>query len=90
MNKKVNIDPTANLSIQKFIGSPADPLNDGNYHQSIYYDSEFLMYPYKKMIGLILPYEIIEESETEFKLLSTVIDPFFDPDLYKSSIDNKL
>ncbi len=90
MKKKISIDPCGELRVQKYIGSPSDPLNDGNYHISIYYDSEFLMYPYKKMVGLIIPYEITDETDTEFNLLSTVIDPFFDPDLYKSSIDNKL
>lgn len=90
MKKKIMIDPVSTLKIQKYQGSSDDPLNDGNYHMSVYYDSEFLLYPYKNMVGLILPYELIQETDTEFEFLSTVIDPFFDADLYKMSIDNKL
>lgn len=90
MKKKIMIYPVGNLRIQKYVGSSENPLNDGNYHMSVYYDSEFLMYPYKKMVGLILPYELIDETDTEFHFLTTVIDPFFDADLYKMSTDNKL
>ncbi len=90
MKKKVMIDPVSDLRIQKYQGDPNDPMNDGNYHISVYYDSEFLVYPYKKMVGIILPYDLIEETDKEFHFLSTVIDPFFDADLYKMSIDNKL
>jgi len=89
MKKKIIIAPNSELSIQKYTGEQ-NQMNDGNYHLSIHYDSEFLIYPYKNMIGIIIPHSLEEETETEFHFTSTVIDPFFDPDLYKMSIDNKI
>lgn len=36
---------------------------------------EFVMYPYTKNLGVILPYVLIDESEEEFIYRSHVIDP---------------
>ena len=74
-NVKIHIDPKGTLFIPKMNGSFLDPMNDGNFHMAHHKEAEFLSFPFVKNLGIIMPYDLIEESEDEFIFRSVVVDP---------------
>lgn len=86
-NKGINdlsliVDTEATLFMPKFKGSSEDPLNDGGYHLHNVLYKDFVTYPFTKMIGVIMPYDLLEENEEEFVFRSHVIEPSFHPKLF--------
>ena len=71
------IDTTATLFIPKLKkGVPyLDPMNDIGYHLHSYEVNEFIEIPIFKNIGIVLPYDIIDEDENEFTIRSCVVEP---------------
>lgn len=69
------IDSSAALFIPKFEGSSSDPMNDGGYHLHNVSEVEFMTYPFTKMLGIILPYELIDENDKEFIFRTQLIKP---------------
>lgn len=67
------IDNEATLFIPKtdFLSLPKE---EGYYLLDMEYQ-EFLIYPYTKNIGVIIPYVLLDENEEEFIYRSHVIDP---------------
>lgn len=77
---KLDIDAT--LFLPKYKGSPNDPMNDGNYHLNSEIYNEFIVYPFFKNIGIILPTELKDEDENEFMFKAHVIEPSFNSKLF--------
>jgi hypothetical protein len=77
------LDTEACLFIPKCKGSIYEPLNDGGFHMGIINFDEFIRFPFTKGLGIIMPYEVFEESEEEFIFTSYVIDPIFNPNLFE-------
>ena len=75
-------DPNGMLMIPKYIGSAADPMNDGVFHLDQLSSGEFLKYP-SKMVGIIVPLDLVEENDEHFVFDSFIVDPFFDPMLFR-------
>jgi hypothetical protein len=69
------MDTRATLFISRFQGSSADPMNDGGYHTHTGAYKDFVLYPFSKQIGVIIPSRLVEENEYEFMLECTVIEP---------------
>jgi hypothetical protein len=80
---KFIIDPNATLFIPKYHGNPDDPMNDGGYHLGIDNLDKFILYPISKMLGIALPYRIIEENEDEFVCKCHVVEPTMSEVYYK-------
>jgi hypothetical protein len=74
-NITIHIDPKATLFIPKMRGSFLDPMNDANFHMSHHKEDEFLRFPFEKNLGIIMPYELFEESDDEFIFKAVVVDP---------------
>ena len=47
---------------------------------------DFLMYPIEKNIGIVMPYDYIEENSEVMKMTSNVVDPCDDFDRFKKSL----
>ena len=77
------LDTSATLRIPKYLGSPSDPMNDGYPHLNTVVTHDFMTYPLTKMLGIIIPFEILEENKQEFIFRSHVIEPSFNPGTYK-------
>lgn len=90
MNDSITLDTESIVTIQKFRGSADNPLNDGGYYIGTHPETEFLSYPIDKMVGIIMPYDLVDEDENELIFKSHVIDPFFNADYYKSSLKKML
>ena len=71
----INLDTTASLFISKCSGSRWDAINDIGYHLHEYKDEEFFLLPFEKNLGIIVAYNIKEETDDEFMFDSYVIDP---------------
>jgi hypothetical protein len=71
----ITIDNEATLFIEKHLGDVMDPLNDGGFHISTTKINDFILYPNSKNIGIILPFDLLDETENEFIFKSFVIDP---------------
>lgn len=71
----ITIDNEATLFIEKHLGDALDPLNDGGFHINTSKIDDFVLYPYSKNIGIILPFDLLDETENEFIFKSIVIDP---------------
>jgi hypothetical protein len=71
----LSIDVGATLFIPKCKGSILEPLNDGGYHLNQIPEKEFISYPLDNRLGIIMPYELIEESIEEFIFKACVVDP---------------
>jgi hypothetical protein len=71
----IHIDAKSTLFIPKMRGAFLDPMNDGNFHMSQLKEEEFLRFPFLKNLGIIMPYDLVEESEDEFIFRSIVVDP---------------
>lgn len=76
------LDTSAILTISKYIGSPSDPMNDGLLHMNTISPIDFMSYPLTKMLGIIMPYEIIDENKKVFVFRSHVIEPCFNSHTY--------
>jgi hypothetical protein len=48
--------------------------------------ADFLMYPFSKQIGIALPYEVMEDSETKLVFQAQVVDPAFDVELFRKNL----
>jgi hypothetical protein len=79
----LSIDNDATLFIEKHNGCALNPINDGGYHINTTKIHEFMLYPYSKNIGVVLPYDLIDENENEFIFKSFVIDAPEDTDYFK-------
>lgn len=86
----MTIDLNSKLYIQKYNGSAQDPLNDGHYHINTEDELNFLQYPIDKMIGVIMPNELLDEDDDNFIFESQVIDPFFKAEFYRSRLRDLL
>ena len=74
--------PNGLLFIPKHIGSPSDPMNDGGFHMEQLSFEEFIGYP-SHMVGIVMPVGLMEEDEQKFIFESYIVDPFFDPYLFR-------
>jgi hypothetical protein len=83
---KISIDTTATLFIPKCKGSTLLPLNDGGFHLNKIDMNNFVTYPIRRYLGIIIPYDIVEENDDEFIFKSQVIDPVFNSEWF--SLDN--
>jgi hypothetical protein len=70
------------LFIPKCAGSIHDPMNDGGFHMDNVLESEFLLYPVTKNIGIVVPYKLEQEDSEEFMFKAYVIDPQNSQDMY--------
>ena len=75
-------DPNGMLFIPKYSGAAFDPMNDGCFHMEQLSSEEFLKYP-SKMVGIIVPLDLVDEDEEQFVFDSFMVDPFFDPFLFR-------
>ena len=80
----LTLDVKSTLFIPKYKGSPADPMNDGGFHIQNHKQIEFMAYPLTKMIGIIIPYHLLDEDENEFMFRAHLIEPFFDKRFFKT------
>lgn len=78
------IDTEATLFIPKFKGESTSPMNDGSFHMNTVPYDDFIAYPFTKMLGVIIPYDLVYEDDNEFTFRSQVIEPFFIPEFYAS------
>lgn len=81
-NTDLFLDIEATLFIPKFKGSVQDPMNDGGYHLGADNYNEFIVYPFTKSIGLVLPFKLDDEDEDEFMFRAHVIEPTFNSFLF--------
>lgn len=80
VGQKVTIDTQALLHLPKHgAGGVLDPMNDVGFHLDIVEACNFYMYPFERNLGVIMPYELLEESADELVMWSHVIDPTIDP-----------
>jgi hypothetical protein len=71
----LKLDVNATLFIPKLKGCFMDPMNDTGFHISEYEENEFLKFPITKNIGIVLPYNLVEETDEEMMFKAYVIDP---------------
>ena len=71
----LNLDVSATLYVPKFAGNPLDPMNDGGFHVHQYTEDEFLMFPFHKNLGTVMPYLLLDETADEFVFKTLVMDP---------------
>lgn len=79
---------SADLYVQKtsYFEDSLDSILYSPYHLDIVKYEDFMCYPIDKMLGIVLPEEIIEEDEYLMLLRCQVIDPLFVPDYYKKKL----
>lgn len=56
------------------------------YHIDIIPTDDFMCYPIDKLIGLVLPEEVIEEDDNLLIFKCQMIDPFYIPQYYKRQL----
>lgn len=79
----VHIDTQATLFIPKHLaGGPLDPLNDTGMHLETVDSTDFLMYPFERNVGIIMPYALLEERVHEYLFWSHLIEPCSDYDSF--------
>jgi hypothetical protein len=87
---KLTVDYTAHLIVQKMTGQFGlqDELLEmlGGFVVADIPSSEFLLYPFEKAIGIIMPVECIKETRNEIVFQAMVIDPCFNVYLFKSGL----
>lgn len=64
-----------------------DSILDSPYHIDVIPVEDFYAYPIDKLIGIVIPDEIIEEDESLIIFSATMIDPYYDPEYYKRQLD---
>lgn len=50
--------------------------------------SDFILYPFERSVGLILPTDLLRENRKEAIYIAQVIDPCFNADLFRSKLDS--
>jgi hypothetical protein len=82
----INIDVEALLSIEK--ASIFDcPEDFGTTQISLMDECDFLFMSFQHNIGLIIPFEELDENETQITFKASVIDPNGDSDIFKQFLD---
>lgn len=79
----VNICENAHLTISKKININ----KTGCVPQEVTF-SEFIMYPFTKNIGIILPQELLDENKTEFVFEAQVVEPSLNINLFQQHLTN--
>jgi len=72
------LDAQAKLYISKCPGNTFDAEFDGGFHLHTDDFKQILIYPCKHHVGLVMPYEILEETQNEYILKSQIIEPNFE------------
>jgi hypothetical protein len=75
-HEDIVFDTTSTLFVPKCKGDFLDPMNDAGFHLSQMKTDEFYVLP-AKGVGIIVPYNLIEDSPDEFMFKAHVIDPMF-------------
>jgi hypothetical protein len=63
-------DRTARLTIDKNSGNDCAVCDVHNVNFQ-----EFLMYPFDKCLGIVLPFKLLEETRQQYVFLSWIVDP---------------
>jgi hypothetical protein len=63
-----------------------DPWNDVGFHIQPEPFEEFLMTPFNKGVGVIMPYDLLDETEEAFTFESQLIEPNLRPNLFKNTL----
>lgn len=71
IEEQLVLDHNASLFITK---CPFGKRNE-QLHLQTYTLEKFLLLPYQRNLGIVMPYELIEETDQEFHFKSHVIDP---------------
>jgi len=83
----VTIDTQATLFFPKLTrGSPLDPENDAGLHMATIDAADFMMYPFENNLGIIMPYDLVQERPHELLFKAQVIDPCIDPVSFAKSL----
>jgi hypothetical protein len=77
--KNITIDTNAILSIKK-----QNPNTTRKFPTTIITVDEFIMYPFKHYLGIILPYKILDETRNHLIMRANIIDPVEDYKLFNS------
>lgn len=81
------IDTKAKLHIPKcVIHGPLHPLESCMFHLISMPIEEFLAYPFDRNMGIIIPYDIESESDSELIVISTVVECAESIDSFRSSL----
>lgn len=85
---KLTVDYTAHLVVPKRRKGDIDDIDAliDNYRVMNIPASDFLLYPFERSVGLILPTDCIKETRNEITFQAMVIDPCFNADLFKKSL----
>ena len=73
VNEPIMIDTRAQLRISKTT-TELHPLEASTFHLSHVPIDEFLCYPFERNIGIIIPYEVYEETPDQVTLMVTVLE----------------
>lgn len=83
-NINIYIDNDASLFIQKLQGDYYNPINDGGYHMKNENLDNFMLFPFTNSIGIIIPYNLIDETNDEYIFKCIVLDPSPMVELFKA------
>jgi hypothetical protein len=75
IHEDIEFDTSSTLFIPKCKGSIWEPMNDGCFHLSHMKKDEFYILPGKNRIGIIIPYNLEEETEDQFMFKVSVVNP---------------
>jgi len=73
----LEMDIAATLYIPKCKGSVLHPINDGGFHIHSYMEDDFITFPISKNLGIVMPYDLLNENEDEYVYKAFVMDPSF-------------
>ena len=59
------------------------------FHLDIIDHDEFLCYPIDKMLGIVIPEEVVEECDSLIVFKSQMVEPCFIPEYYKKILDKQ-
>lgn len=59
------------------------PMNDGGFHQHAMAESEFLLLPFTRCIGIVILISILEENSKRFVFDCLILDPSEYPEMQK-------
>lgn len=87
-NSDINIDININtLYIPKYDKNKINiPINNEGFHLHTIKSDDFMLYPFSKNIGIIIPFKLIEENNNEFIFNAHVIDSYFFPEYFVNSL----
>jgi hypothetical protein len=71
----LSLDVGATLFVPKCKGSILDPMNDGGFHLSMVPEHEFLAFPIEHRLGVVMPYDLEDETLDEFMFKASVLEP---------------